>query len=104
MAFTVIVKQGAVQDAIEAYNYYEAKQSGLGEKFVESLIKRYKELAENPTFYSYIAEDTTKTFRDVRLVKFPYLIVYEIYSDQVIVHAIHNTHKHPENKFKKIRE
>jgi toxin ParE1/3/4 len=102
MAFTVIVKQGATQDAVEAYNYYETKQPGLGEKFIKALIKRYRELANNPTFYSYIAEDPSMIFRDIRLEKFPYLIIYEVQGNEVIVHAIHNTHRHPPNKLKKI--
>lgn len=52
MSFTVIVKQEAHQDTIEAYNYYEGKQSGLGEMFLEALLHRYQELAEHPTYYS----------------------------------------------------
>lgn len=103
MAFTVSIKQEAHDDTIEAYNYYEEKQHGLGERFLQSLSKKYQELAEHPTFYSYIDEDTLKILRDVRIDQFPYVIVYEINDKDVIVYAVHNTYKHPKNKLRKIR-
>lgn len=101
MSFTVIVKQEAHQDTIDAYNYYEEKQPGLGERFLEALIQRYQELAEHPTYYSCIAEDPLKVLRDVRLEKFPYVVVYEIIDKEVVVYAVHNTYKHPRNKLRK---
>ena len=33
MSFTVMVKQEAHEDALAAYDYYEEKQPGLGERF-----------------------------------------------------------------------
>ena len=69
MSFTVVKKE-AHQDTIDAYNYYEQKQSGLGEKFLESLLERYTDLSKHPTHYSPIEEDTLKVLRDVRLKKF----------------------------------
>lgn len=101
MSFTVIVKEEAHQDVNEAYSYYEEKSPGLGEKFLEALYKRYNEIANQPTFYSYIEEDPHRILRDVKIDKFPFLIVYEIAGNDVIVYAIHNTFKHPRNKLRK---
>jgi plasmid stabilization system protein ParE len=102
MPFTVIVKQEAHQDTIDAYNYYEEKLTGLGERFLDALQQRYKELSANPTFYSYIDEDPLKILMDVKLEKFSFVVVYEIIENQVVVYAVHNTYKHPRNKLKKI--
>lgn len=102
MLFTVIVKQEAHQDALDAYNYYEEKRAGLGERFLEALQHRYQQLAKQPTHFSYIDEDPLKVLRDVRLEKFPYLVVYEIVGTEVVVYAVHNMHKHPRNKLKKM--
>jgi plasmid stabilization system protein ParE len=102
MSFTVIVKEEAHQDIIDAYNYYEGKSTGLGDKFLDSLQRRYSDLSANPSFYSFINEDTLKVLRDVKLEGFPFVIVYEIIELQVIVYAIHNTYKHPLNKLRKI--
>ena len=102
MSFTVIVKEEAHQDTIEAYNYYEEKLVGLGERFLEALQQRYHELSEHPTFYSFIDEDPLKVLRDVRLEKFPFVVVYEIIKNEVVVYAVHNTYKHPRNKLRKL--
>ena len=101
MSFTVIVKEEAHQDTIEAYNYYEKKATGLGERFLEALHQRYSEISENPTFYSYIDEDPMKILRDVKLKKFPFVVVYEILENEVVIYAVHNTWKHPRNKLRK---
>jgi hypothetical protein len=50
MPFTVIVKEEAHKDVLEAYNYYEEKSAGLGERFLEALQLRYNELSTNPSF------------------------------------------------------
>lgn len=75
MAYTVIVKQEAVNDAVDAYEFYEKKQPGLGERFLEVLAKRYSDLSLHPSHYSFIKEDPLNILRDVRLEKFPYVVV-----------------------------
>jgi hypothetical protein len=66
------------------------------------LEKRYRKLSAHPTFYSYIDEDPLKILRDVKLEKFPFVVVYEIIENQVVVYAVHNTYKHPRNKLRKM--
>ena len=34
----------------EAYNYYEEKSSGLGERFLQELIQRYNEITAHHEF------------------------------------------------------
>ena len=102
MSFTVIVKQEAHQDTIDAYDYYEEKLTGLGERFLNALQQRYKELSANPNLYGYIDEDPLKVLRDVKLEKFPFVVVYEIVEKEVVIYAVHNTYKHPRNKLRKI--
>ena len=102
MPFTVIVKQEAHNDTVDAYYYYEEKLTGLGEKFLIALQMRYDDIATNPTFFSYINEDPLKVLRDVKLEKFPFVVVYEILETEVVVYAVHNTYKHPQNKLRKI--
>lgn len=65
-------------------------------------MKKYQDLAEHPTFYGYIDEDSLKVLRDVKIDKFPYVVVYEIMDNDVIVYAVHNTYKHSGNKLRKI--
>lgn len=98
MSFQVIIKEEALQDIQEAYEYYELKQLGLGEKFLQKLQQRLLHLSKHPNNYGFIDEDYLKILRDVKIDKFPFVIVFEIEHDTVIVYAIHNCYKLPSKK------
>ena len=98
MTFIVEIKEEAHQDTLAAYAYYEEQQLGLGERFLEALNETYLRIAYHPSHYGYIAEDPSKTFRDLRIKNFPYLVVYEIMGDKVIVFAVFHARKHPDSK------
>ena len=98
MTFTVIIKQEAYNDIKEAYDYYEYKQIGVGEVFLNALQKRFDDLSKSPNNYSFINEYNSKVFRDVKVKKFPFVIVFEIINETVIVYAVHNCYKHPSKK------
>jgi plasmid stabilization system protein ParE len=101
MAFTIIVKEEAHQDTLDAYWYYEKKQKGLGERFLDLLQSCYEAIAQHPTHYGYINEDPQQMLRDVKIDKFPFVIVYEIIEEEVIIYAVHNTYRHPKKKGRK---
>ena len=98
MNFEVIIKAEAHLDVWVAYEYYEEKQPGLGELFLEALDDVYRSIANHPTHYSYIAEDPSNVFRDRRLKKFPYVVVFEIIGDAVIVYAVFHVRRDPAKK------
>ncbi len=100
MAYTVFVKQEAVDDAIEVYEYYEKKVPGLGDRFLAALAKRYSDLSLHFTHYGFIAEDPLNILRDVRIEKFPYVVVFELTATEVFIYAIYNTRKNPLSKVK----
>jgi hypothetical protein len=101
MYFKVIVTKEAHNDTLEAYLYYEEKHNGLGERFLDVLQLCYQSLSRQPENYGYISEDPFKIFRDVKLEKSPYVVVFEIIEAEAIVYAVHNTYKQPGNKFRK---
>jgi hypothetical protein len=74
----------------------------LGELFLDTLQNQYIQLAEQPAVNSFIAEDPHQVLRDVRIKRFPYVVVYEIIEKDVIIYAVHNTYKHPRNKLRKV--
>lgn len=91
----------AHNDALNAYLYYEGQRPGLGDKFLVSLDKKYDDLTLHPYHYSFIDEDSLKVLRDIRLDNFPYVIVFEIANNDVIVYAVHHLHQHPSRKLRK---
>ena len=93
MLYNLIIKEEALADLQNAYLYYELQQAGLGERFLTSLLEARQKLEKNPQHYSYIPEDPLQVLRDVKLKKFPFVIVLEISAKDVIIYAVHNTSK-----------
>ncbi len=98
MSYLLVIKEEAHQDTVVAYQYYEQQQPGLGERFLEALNAAYQSITQHPANYGYITEDPLKIFRDIRLKKFPYVVVYEMINDTVIVFAVFHLHRNPDNK------
>jgi plasmid stabilization system protein ParE len=91
MPYKVIVKEEARLDLLEAYSYYENQQTGLGEKFLAAVQSRMSNIAEHPEYYSYI--DNNYLLRDAAINGFPYVIIYEVAKADIVIYAVHLTHK-----------
>jgi hypothetical protein len=100
MAYKIVVKQQARDDADEAYNHYEDQKIGLGDDFLDEVEKKYKKIQEKPHNYGYI--DDQAILRDVKVDRFPYVIVFEIVDDTVFVYSVHNTNRHPKRRLRKV--
>ena len=87
----VILSLTAQVEEAEAYLFYEKGLDGMGEQFLQEVEKALQKIAANPTHYSYV--DSTKTLRDFGLQKFPYVIIFEILQDKILVTNIHHTSK-----------
>jgi ParE toxin of type II toxin-antitoxin system, parDE len=94
MAYRLIIRKAAA----EAFDYYESRQPGLGNRFLAAVPGRYNDISENPRYYGFI--DEKNCIRDVRLRHFPYLVVYEIENDAVVVYAVHCAYRHPDKRFR----
>ncbi|MDB5198837.1 MAG: type toxin-antitoxin system RelE/ParE family toxin [Chitinophagaceae bacterium] len=99
MTYGLIILKAAAEDALQAYNYYENLQQGLGNRFLSELLERYNDISKHPQYYGFV--DEQHIIRDVMLKSFPYLVVYEIENDAVIIYAVHCTYKHPDQRFRK---
>ncbi len=75
MAFPYRLNQQAHEEYIEAYEWYEEKQSGLNNRFMESVEKRLQQVSEHP---KYFGRRKSNRFREAKVEHFPYMIVYGI--------------------------
>lgn len=96
MNYTLEIKREANIEAIEAYLYYEQKRFGLGEEFLEHLDIYFNRIVTNPEHFP----QKRKPYREAFIKRFPFLIIYEIEKDKVIVYSIFNTWQNPEKKKK----
>ena len=94
MSYELEIKEEADLEIIDAYLYYESKQSGLGEKFLKQLDKYLERICENPKHF----EIKKKDYREAYIRKFPYSVIFEIEEMKVVIYSVFNTPKDPEKK------
>lgn len=83
--------------AKEAYEWYNEQQAGLGDIFLRELENGYDKLELWPIAYSKIK----KNYRQLILHTFPYVIVFEIIKQEVVIYSIFHTSLNPRKKFRK---
>jgi len=96
MKYQLEIKKEASLETIEAYLYYEEKRFGLGEAFLEHLDFYFDRIVANPEHFP----QKRKPYREAFIKRFPFLIIYEIADDKVIVYLIFNTWQDPNKKVK----
>jgi len=99
MPYQLITKGVAFQDIEAAYNYYEDKSIGLGDRFMDQLNLVYKSISLYPTNFGYI--DSRKVLRDILLKIFPYAVIYKIENDIVVIVAVFNCYQNPMKRYRK---
>lgn len=96
MNYRLVIKEEADLEIIESYLWYEEQQPGLGEDFLQE-VEEYLELIRlNP----YIYEDKYKGQRPAVLKRFPFVLVYNIEEETIVVYAVFHTSRDPEDKYK----
>ena len=82
----------AVLDVEEGYLWYERKQKGLGERFLDSLDKAEQLITENPLLYRVRYLNRVRGF----VVKdFPYLVLYVLNDEYIDVISVFKTYQDP---------
>ncbi|QBO59656.1 type II toxin-antitoxin system RelE/ParE family toxin [Chryseobacterium salivictor] len=94
MIYELEIVEEADLEIIDAYLYYESKKFGLGEKFLKELDQYFERICESPKHF----EGKYKSYREAYIRKFPYLIIFEIEEQKVVVYSVFNTPQNPEKK------
>jgi len=94
MEYQLEIKEEASLDIKQAYDYYEENKLGLGERFMDTLENYLERVKQYPAHYQI----KRNPFREAFIKDFPYVIIYEIEEEKVIVYAVFCTHKNPKKK------
>lgn len=97
MAFKLIVEQEAQLEIDDAINWYELKQEGLGEEFLNYLGGYFQTLMTGKSDFEIKRKPV---FRELPLKRFPYVIIYEKHKEEIIVYSVFNTYLNPIKKLK----
>ncbi len=93
MSYKLILTADAQNEETDAYNYYEDIRIGLGDDLLSALSKYYNKIIKNPFSFSFIGN--SKTLRDDKIDRFPYVIVYLISGNIITILSIRNTSRRP---------
>ncbi|GGW90442.1 plasmid stabilization system protein ParE [Salegentibacter mishustinae] len=93
MGFSLKINSSAQLDLKSAIDWYESKQFGLGKRFLNDFENTLIQIQSNP--YIFQLENNS---RNALLDIFPYLVIFEIDYQEIIILAIFNTHQNPTKK------
>ena len=96
MVNTLEITEEANLEIINAYLFYERQNAGLGETFLEHLDIYLERITANPEHFP----QKRKPYREAFIKRFPFLIIYEVIKEKVIVYAVFHTRQNPEKKNK----
>lgn len=95
MAFNLLIRPEAEDEINDAIDWYESKQVGLGFDFLMHLQGYFEILkTEIPIFQI----KRKPSYRELPLVRFPYVIIYEVIDNTIIIYSIFNTNQDPNRK------
>ncbi len=97
MAFELIIKPEAEDEINQAVDWYEAKQLGLGYDFLIHLQSYFDLLKTEVPIFELKRKPS---YRELPLGRFPFVIIYELRDDTIVVYSIFNTSQNPIRKRK----
>jgi hypothetical protein len=84
LAYTAILSTRAQKEIIESWNWYEERQQGLGDRFLNEVIKSIHSIEQDPESYG----TKYKSYKETSINIFPFLIIYIINKRKNLVKVI----------------
>lgn len=93
MTLSIDLRPEAEQELQDAYNWYESKQRGLGDAFVDCVDDRLHEICHYPEAYPVVHRQVRRCVLD----RFPYSILYIREGSGIVVIAIFHGRRSPDD-------
>ena len=94
MVYRLELRKRAINQMQKSYDYYESKSLGLGERFLLTVEEYFEIIKNNPKQFQVKREEIRESY----LQKFPFIIVYQIIKDTIIVYSVFHTSRNPSTK------
>ena len=97
MDYSIIVLPRARHELIEAWEWYEDRQIGLGDRFKEEVSNILNQIQKHPEHFP----ERKKNYREAKANIFPYLIIYRLKKRNKIIaiSSIFHTSRNPIKKY-----
>lgn len=93
----IVLEEQAKTDITEAILWHERQKEKLGTYLLDEIQKTISQISENPLLFKKVA----KGYRQAIINKFPYVIIYEHFENEVFIYRIFHTSRNPRYKYKK---
>ena len=87
----IILVPPADKELDDAINYYNEEIPGLGEVFYEEFIRAADLVSLFPSAWRKVGDNT----RRAKIKKFPYLILYVVEKDCILITCVAHQHRDP---------
>jgi plasmid stabilization system protein ParE len=96
-SFTYEIVLRARNEILEAWEWYEDRQEGLGDRFINQISFKIKQVVQMPERYP----EKKKTFREAKIDVFPYLLIYKIVNRKKVITiiSVFHTSRNPKMKY-----
>jgi plasmid stabilization system protein ParE len=97
MIYNFLQLPKAQKEILDAWEWYEDKQIGLGDRFKEELYKKIKSISSNPLHYPLKGQ-----YHEAQTDVFPYLIIFKIdkSKDLILIVSVFHMSRQPKKKYK----
>lgn len=90
----VALERDAEAEMVEAAQYYDEQQPGLGSDFLDKVDWAVDQIAVDAVRFGFYRG--SKLVRSIRLPRFPYRLLFVVEPDRVWVVAVAHLHRHPD--------
>jgi plasmid stabilization system protein ParE len=98
MSFSTVLTDRALHEISSAWEWYEDKQAGLGDRFKQQVDRTIKDIKTSPEHY----QQRKRNYREAMTNVFPYLIVFRVLKREkiVIISSVFHASRNPRKKYK----
>ena len=91
MSYRVVFRPQAQAELLEARDWYEARQDGLGDEFSTAVDATVSNIRERPLSYPRVHNEIRRAI----LPRFPYAVFFQLFEDEILVLAVIRGRRHP---------
>lgn len=95
-----IILDEASEEIISQYQWYEKARHGLGEEFLKELDHVYSHIQQFPNGF----ERKFNNFRFIKTNRFPFIVIYEVFDDAIVIFLAQSTSQDDKELIKKLKQ
>ena len=94
----VVFSVRANKEIFESFLYYDTRQTGLGDKFLNELTKKVDQIKSSPGRCT----SNRLPFRECQMKKFPFFIIYRYNPEKkyIFISSVFHSSRNPNKKYR----